>query len=355
MLESRNVVARSLQLALFSLLVFHASVAAAGPDPAKKCAAAKINASGKRFAAISKCHAEAVLARTAVDLECLEKAEEKFFAAFAKAESRGACTVTGDAVATDDLLNTCADTVNEDLSRVCGDGIVAPSEPCDDGSATGGDGCSATCTIETGFECTGEPSACTSGCGDGIVASNELCDDGNQADGDGCSASCAIETGFTCAGAPSGCIAICGDGLIRGTETCDDGGMSAGDGCSNTCGREGGWNCSGEPTACTCGVAADFQPAEGLKIPQALALDATGSYSGCGLPLQYFWFCESDTSTTCPDFNAAANSNGNTNATPTLDLGEFDIISIYLTVCIADTSTCAPRIWHVYEGAPVDF
>jgi len=39
------------------------------------------------------------------------------------------------------------------------------------------------------------------------------------------------------------------------------------------------------------------------------------------------WLCVSDTSTTCPDFEAAANANGNTNPTPGLDLGEFDIIT----------------------------
>jgi len=50
---------------------------AAGPDPANKCVAAKINASAKRFAAIAKCRAKAVLAGTAVDPGCLEKAEKK--------------------------------------------------------------------------------------------------------------------------------------------------------------------------------------------------------------------------------------------------------------------------------------
>src|SRR6185369_8164394 len=185
----RHRVARSLQIAFFSLLVFHASVVPAGTDPARYCAAAKIKATGKRFAAVSKCHAKAALTRTTAAPDCLDRAEDKFLLAFAKAESGGACTLTGDTAATDHLLDVCADAVVEDLARRCGDDIVAPSEPCDDGNATSGDGCSATCTIETGFQCTGAPSACTSRCGDGMVASNELCDDGGQADGDGCSAS----------------------------------------------------------------------------------------------------------------------------------------------------------------------
>lgn len=44
---------------------------------------------------------------------------------------------------------------------VCGDGVVAPGETCDDMDTTGGDGCSATCTVELGYSCTGAPSVCT--------------------------------------------------------------------------------------------------------------------------------------------------------------------------------------------------
>ena len=47
---------------------------------------------------------------------------------------------------------------------VCGDGNLGTSESCDDGNAIGGDGCSASCQVETGYECTlpiGEtPSVC---------------------------------------------------------------------------------------------------------------------------------------------------------------------------------------------------
>jgi cysteine-rich repeat protein len=35
-----------------------------------------------------------------------------------------------------------------DLTRRCGDGVVQLGEGCDDGNEVGGDGCSATCTIE---------------------------------------------------------------------------------------------------------------------------------------------------------------------------------------------------------------
>ncbi|MGE3521427.1 MAG: DUF4215 domain-containing protein [Candidatus Dadabacteria bacterium] len=43
---------------------------------------------------------------------------------------------------------------------VCGDGITGTGESCDDGNTTGGDGCSATCTTETGYYCIGAPSDC---------------------------------------------------------------------------------------------------------------------------------------------------------------------------------------------------
>jgi len=43
---------------------------------------------------------------------------------------------------------------------VCGNGIVGGSEQCDDGNTTNGDGCSRTCTIEPGYNCSGTPSTC---------------------------------------------------------------------------------------------------------------------------------------------------------------------------------------------------
>lgn len=42
----------------------------------------------------------------------------------------------------------------------CGDAFHDSFEGCDDGNTTGGDGCSATCTVEPGFVCEGSPSFC---------------------------------------------------------------------------------------------------------------------------------------------------------------------------------------------------
>lgn len=49
------------------------------------------------------------------------------------------------------------DTSNQDR---CGNGITAGKEDCDDGNTLPGDGCSPTCTVETGYHCNGQPSHC---------------------------------------------------------------------------------------------------------------------------------------------------------------------------------------------------
>ena len=81
---------------------------------------------------------------------------------------------------------------------VCGDGTKAASEACDDGNKMVDDGCSATCTVETGWNCTGSPkSTCTRlTCGNGKLDNGEQCDDGNTAANDGCSGACQVEAGW---------------------------------------------------------------------------------------------------------------------------------------------------------------
>jgi cysteine-rich repeat protein len=138
----------------------------------------------------------------------------------------------------------------------CGDGKVnraftpagaAGVEQCDDGNTTAGDGCSATCQIET--------------CGNGVTEAinGEQCDDGNLVDTDACRNTCQFpRCGDGLASASEACdegantqtcnldctVPACGDGKrnpgftpIGGTgpEQCDDGGTTAGDGCSATC------------------------------------------------------------------------------------------------------------------------
>jgi cysteine-rich repeat protein len=121
---------------------------------------------------------------------------------------------------------------------VCGDGVVKPSEACDDGDLATGDGCDAACQVEEHCTCLGEPSVCTTPCGDGLLLGSETCEDGGATAGDGCSDTCTIEPGWACTGAPSVCTPGCGDGTVAGSEECDDGNATGADGCSATCAFE---------------------------------------------------------------------------------------------------------------------
>jgi cysteine-rich repeat protein len=71
--------------------------------------------------------------------------------------------------------------------------VVDGNEECDDGNTSPDDGCDGSCVVETGWDCTGQPSTCTPICGDGSVVGDELCDDGADGDPtDGCNDSCQI-------------------------------------------------------------------------------------------------------------------------------------------------------------------
>ena len=150
----------------------------------------------------------------------------------------------GPGTTTFSLTVTCA-TVS------CGDGVVATGfEECDDGNTTAGDGCDASCALETGWSCAGAPSVCALDCGNAVIDPIEDCDDGNVVAGDGCSDTCVGESGFSCSGEPSVCVSLCGDGTRDLGEQCDDGNALAADGCA-ACVPEAGFGCVGEPSVCT--------------------------------------------------------------------------------------------------------
>ncbi len=102
---------------------------------------------------------------------------------------------------------TLTDGITVTSPAVCGDSSIDSPETCDDGDTEDGDGCSSTCQVESGWECTGEPSSCSEVCGDGVVTPSEECDDDNTDNGDGCDDSCMIEDGWDCSGTPSVCTA----------------------------------------------------------------------------------------------------------------------------------------------------
>lgn len=138
----------------------------------------------------------------------------------------------------------------------CGNGIVENGEGCDDEGREDGDGCSATCAVESGYVCEGEgPSVCrVVECGDGLIEGDEECDDSGVEPLDGCDDTCTIEGGYLCTGEPSDCERVCGNGTLDGAEECDDSNEDAGDGCSDSCAIEEGYSCReigfGRPSIC---------------------------------------------------------------------------------------------------------
>ena len=161
----------------------------------------------------------------------------------------------------------CAEAGRACAAALCGDGVVAGFEVCDDGgecnggsatpctahedcvtagdgdtcAAVGSDGCSDACLLEPGFACPTPGAACTvTTCGDGVREGTEECDDGNALIGDGCTPFCLREP--DCTGGT--CVAVCGDDVVFAPETCDDGNTVNGDGCSASCEVEVGFTCT---------------------------------------------------------------------------------------------------------------
>ncbi len=146
----------------------------------------------------------------------------------------------------------------------CGDGTVNTGEACDDGGLGNGDGCSSTCTVESGYTCVGlGPSVCVKPvCGNGTVETGEACDDGNAVTTDGCNA-CAITSGWACPSPGAPCIPKCGDGIKVTGEACDDGNKVSGDGCNSGCKVEPGFKCPTVNQKCVASVCGDNTKDEG--------------------------------------------------------------------------------------------
>lgn len=69
-----------------------------GSTDAKKCAAAKLKAAGKKAASKLKCHAKAKIKSVIVDMACLQKAEAKYSKKWDNAEAKGGCATINDKV-----------------------------------------------------------------------------------------------------------------------------------------------------------------------------------------------------------------------------------------------------------------
>ncbi len=130
-------------------------------------------------------------------------------------------------------------------NSACGDGNVQGSEACDDGNGSSGDGCSSGCTVEIGWSCSGNPSACEPVCGDGLIVGGEECD-GSNLNGESCTTlgftAGALSCGWSCSLDTSGCTsATCGNGTLDSNEECEDGNTTPFDGCDAACQVEDGY------------------------------------------------------------------------------------------------------------------
>lgn len=98
----------------------------------------------------------------------------------------------------------------------CGNGVVEMGsgglEACDDNNVNPNDGCSPTCTVETGYQCLsvqGEISSCNTVCGDQLRVGGEQCDNGNAA---GCdNTHCTIANQYYCTGGSSTSVDTCSE------------------------------------------------------------------------------------------------------------------------------------------------
>ena len=202
---------------------------------------------------------------------------------------------TGGGTDSKDVWTQCLSgyTQNSDKTAwipIWGDGLKMPTESCDDGNTSNGDGWSSVWSIESGYSCTGgsptskdtwivwsvgyiqdvsNPTNWITNWGDGLRTSSEEWDDANTSSGDGCSSSWTIESQYIWNGgsitskdtwtkwtsgyyqnsSKTQCITTWGDGFKAGSEKCDDGNTLNGDGWkSDWSAVESGWVCSGGST-----------------------------------------------------------------------------------------------------------
>lgn len=174
----------------------------------------------------------------------------------------------------------------EEVVPVCGNGKLENNgsalEGCDDGNTVDGDGCSSTCTVETGYSCNGDfntPSTCNTVCGDGIMAGSETCDDSNTNSGDGCSSVCQIENNAFC-NTSSTCYqcTTCATGFYK-----------------KDCGNTSAGTCA----ACTTASSTQYYSTDG-GYADACAVQ-TCAISQCGTVGQYVNGCGNGNNGTCSD------------------------------------------------------
>ena len=117
--------------AILAALLLAVGMAEAAPSSADKCATSKLKAAQKKATSKLSCYTAALKKSVPVDPDCLTKAEEKFVAAFAKAEAEGGWGTTGDAALVEGHVDDCVSQLVSDAPPACvGSGQDCSTLPC---------------------------------------------------------------------------------------------------------------------------------------------------------------------------------------------------------------------------------
>lgn len=110
------------------------------PRPRSGARRPRLKAASKRAAAKLKCHDKAILTGGAVDPLCLSKAEDKYNAAFDKAELKGGCATGGDAgaVLVDAFVDDVVDALEPPVSFAASVQPIFSANCATSGCHTGG-------------------------------------------------------------------------------------------------------------------------------------------------------------------------------------------------------------------------
>jgi len=115
---------RGVAFALFALLTATGVAAQAGPTPEQECASTKLLAAGTKASKKLSCYRKVVEDYSAVSARCLQRAEQAFDDAFARADDKGTCP--GDTAEVEGQVDDYVDSIlsalpddNGDAAQTC--------------------------------------------------------------------------------------------------------------------------------------------------------------------------------------------------------------------------------------------